>query len=133
MIVLRPDEVQFGADVWERVARVTIDRLSMGTVDQWDELGSHLVFVDVSKQRAVVRISQEIEGDELDGPTLGEKNLLSFYTSNGTDVDRQRVHCYAVVESVMNKVSDYGSTRVITLIAVSSDGSIDPVTVGVAG
>ena len=129
MIVLRPDEVRFGGAVWEKVARVTIDRLSVGTVDDWDELGPHLSFVDVGKQRAVIRVSQEIEGDDLDGPIPGDLSLLSFYTSNGTDVDRRRVYCDAVVESVMNRVSDYGSSRVITLIAVSSDGSVDPITV----
>lgn len=129
MIVLRPDEVRFGGETWGKVARVTIDRLSMGTVDEWDELGAHLVFVDVAKQRAVIRVSQEIEGDDFGGPIPGELALFSFYGSTGSDADRRRVYCDAVVESVLNKVSDYGSSRVITLIAVSSDGSVDPITV----
>jgi len=131
MIVLEPDEVKFGSDVWSGVARVTVDRVSMGTVDEWDDLGSHLVFVDVARQRAVIRVTQEIDGDDFGGPVPGEKESFSFTSSSGTDADRRRVACDVVVESVMNKVSDYGSSRVITLIAVSGDGVDDPILVSV--
>lgn len=129
MIVLRPDEVRFGGSLWEGVARVSVDRLSVSTVDEWDEIGPHLVFVDVAKQRAVIRVSQEISGDDFSGPIPGELALFSFYGSSGSDADRRRVYTDAVVESVLNKVSDYGSSRVITLIAVSNNGSVDPITV----
>ncbi len=132
MVVLRPDEVRFGGEVWGKVARVTVDRLSVQTVDEWDELGAHLVFVDVAKQRAVIRVSQEIEGDDFGGPIPGEKSLFSFYGSSGSDAGRRRVSCDAMVESVLNKVSDYGSSRVITLIAMSSVGSADPITMSTA-
>lgn len=129
MIVLRPDEVKFGSKVWANVARVSVDRLSSRTIDEWDDLGPHLVFADVARQWAVIRVTQEIEGDDLDGPSLGGLDEFSFVGSAGTDAGRVRVEADAVVESVLNKVSDYGSTRVITLIAVSSDGSVDPIRV----
>ncbi|MGV6814162.1 MAG: hypothetical protein ACWA5W_04020 [Phycisphaerales bacterium] len=129
MIVLRPDEVKFGNSVWSGVARVTVDRVSVETVDAWDDLGPNLVFVDVARQRVVVRVMQEIEGDEFGGATPGEQGLFSFVGSTGSDAGHRQVSCQAVVESVMNKVSDYGSSRVITLVAVSSDGSVDPVSV----
>ncbi len=129
MVVLRPDEVSFGSAVWGHVARVSVDRLSSRTIEQWDEFGPHLVFADVVRQRAVIRVTQEIEGDDFDGPTLGAKELFSFYGSSGSDAGRTRVRAVAVVESVLNKVSDYGSSRVITLVAVSEDGSEDPLTV----
>ncbi len=129
MIVLRPDEVRFGDAVWAKVARVSVDRLSSQTIDEFDELGPHLVFVDVGRQRAVIRVSQEIDGSDFGGPIPGELEELSFVGSAGSDADRVRVRVDAVVESVLNKVSDYGSTRVITLIGVSSDGSVDPIRV----
>lgn len=129
MVVLRPDEVKFGSSVWAKVARVSIDRLSSQTIDEWDDLGSHLVFVDVARQRAVIRVTQEIDGDDFDGPTPGEFGVFEFVSSNGSDVGRRVIRADAVVESVLNKVSDYGSTRVITLIAVSDDGSKDPIAV----
>ncbi len=129
MIVLRPDVVRFGDVVWEKVARVSVDRLSSQTIDEFDDLGPHVVFVDVGRQRAVIRVSQEIDGDDFGGPIPGELEELSFVGSAGSDADRVKVKADAVVESVLNKVSDYGSTRVITLIAVSSDGSVDPITV----
>ena len=39
------------------------------------------------------------------------------------------VEVVGVVDSVMNKVSDFGATRTITLIGVSSDGVVDPIEV----
>ena len=129
MIVLRPDEVKFGSRVWSKVSRVTIDRLSSKTVDEWDDFGAHLVFVDVVRQRAVIRVSQEIDGDDFEDPLPGDMDEFSFIGSAGSDADRVKVKADAVVESVLHRVSDFGSTRVISLIAVSSDGSVDPITV----
>lgn len=129
MIVLRPDEVRFGNSVWTRVTRVSVDRLSSQTIDEWDDLGDHLVFVDVVRQKVVIRVSQEIEGDDFEDPIPGEMESLSFVGSTGSDADRRRVQTQAVVESVFNKVSDFGSTRLITLIAVSDDGGEDPISV----
>lgn len=129
MIVLRPDEVRFGDAVWEDVIRVTVDRLSSRTVDDWGGLGSHLVFVDVVRQRVVIRVTQEIDGDDFEGPVLGEKDELSFRGSKGSDAGGVKVEVIGVVESVLNKVSDFGATRTITLIAVSSDGLVDPIEV----
>ncbi len=129
MIVIRPSEVKFGSDEWTGVTRVSVDRMSSRTIDEWDDFGPHAVFVDVARQRVVVRVSQEIEGDKFEMPTLGELGEFEFSGSNGSDAQRIRVRIDAVVESVLNKVSDFGSTRVITLIGVSSDGSLDPVRV----
>ena len=129
MIVLRPDEVRFGDAVWEDVIRVTVDRLSSRTIDDWGAMGSHLVFVDVVRQRVVIRVTQEIDGDDFEGPMLGEKDQLSFCGSKGSDVGAVKVEVVGVVESVLNKVSDFGATRTITLIAVSSDGLVDPIEV----
>jgi len=129
MVVLRPSEVKFGSKIWKNIARVSVDRVALSTVDEWDDFGSHLVFVDVARQRVVIRVTQEIEGDDFDGPALSEFEEFSFVGSNGTDVGRIRVKADVVVESVLNKVSDFGSSRVITLVAVSEDGSEDPITV----
>jgi hypothetical protein len=129
MIVLRPGEVKFGSDDWDNVARVSVDRLSSQTIDEWDDLGPNLVFVDVVRRRAVIRVSQEIVGDDLSSPIPGDLGVFSFVGSAGSDVGERKVEANAVVESVLSKVSDFGSTRVITLIAVSSDGSVDPITV----
>jgi hypothetical protein len=129
MIVLRPDEVRFGSTVWEGVSRVTVDRLSSQTLDEWGELGNHLVFVDVARQRVVIRVSQEIESDDFEEPVPGELEELVFVGSSGGDAVRRKVRADVVVESVLNRVSDFGSTRVITMIAVSSDGVEDPISV----
>lgn len=129
MIVLRPDEVRFGDSVWEGVVRVTVDRLSSRTIDDWGGQGSHVVFVDVVRQRVVIRVTQEINGDDFEDPILGEQNELSFSGSRGSDAGEVIVEVVGVVDSVMNKVSDFGATRTIILIGVSSDGVVDPIEV----
>lgn len=129
MIVLRPDEVSFGSGVWAGVTRVTIDRLSARTLESWGEEGPALLFVDVDRQRVVIRVTQEIEGDDFEDPLPGEMDLFTLITGSGSDAQRRRVRATAVVESVLSKVSGFGATRTVTLIAVSEEGDQDPIEV----
>ncbi|MAO21618.1 MAG: hypothetical protein CMJ35_00225 [Phycisphaerae bacterium] len=129
MIVLRPDEVRFDGAVWGGVVRVSIDRLSARTIEGYDEEGAYATLVDVARQRIVVRVTQEIEGSDLDAPVPGSLGELVLIAGSGSEIGRKRVSCDCVVESVLNKVSDYGATRSIVLIAQSDAGDADPVEV----
>lgn len=127
MIVLRPDRVEFEYQVWDGVVRVAIDRVSTKTVEGYDELGAYASYVDVSRQRVLIRVTQEIVADDLESPIPGEKGQLELIAGGGSDIERRRVRCECVVESVQNKISDYGATRSIVLIAQSEAGNVDPV------
>lgn len=129
MIVLRPDEVKFDGQVWGGVVRVSVDRLSARTIEGYDEEGAYATLVDVARQRIVVRVTQEIEGDDLDAPVPGSLGELVLIAGSGSEIGRKRVSCECVVESVVNKISDYGATRSVTLIAQSEAGDDDPVVV----
>ena len=127
MIVLRPDRVEFDGGAWDGVVRVAIDRVSARTIEGYDESGSYATFVDVARQRVVIRVTQEIVGDDLEAPILGQMGELEVIAGNGTEHDRRRVRCECVIESVQNKISDYGATRSIVMIAQSDSGENDPV------
>lgn len=129
MLVLRPDEVRFGSAVWSGVLRVRVDRLSVETVDEWDETGPNAIFVDVVRRKVVIRVTQELGSDELESPIPGDAGRLTLVTGEGSDVERRRVSADVVVESVLGRVSDFGASRTITLIAYSGSGDEDPVTV----
>lgn len=127
MIVLRPDRVEFDDVAWGGVVRVAIDRVSARTIEGYDESGSYATLVDVARQRVVIRVTQEIVGDDLEAPIPGQMGELEMIAGNGTELDRRRVRCDCVIESVQNKISEYGATRSIVLIAQSDSGENDPV------
>jgi hypothetical protein len=127
MIVLRPDRVEFDGYAWDGVVRVAIDRVSARTIEGYDESGSYATLVDVARQRVVIRVTQEIVGDDLEAPIPGQMGELEMIAGNGTELDRRRVRCDCVIESVQNKISEYGATRSIVLIAQSDSGENDPV------
>lgn len=68
-------------------------------------------------------------GDDLNDPALGTLGELELVAGSGSDAGRRRVRCDCVVESVVNRISDYGATRSVTLIAQSEGGDEDPVRV----
>jgi hypothetical protein len=127
MIVLRPDVVVFDGDSWGGVVRVSFDRVSSKTLEAYGELGPYPTLVDVVRQRVVIRVTQEIEGDDLASPVPGDAGELELVASAGSDVGRTRLRCPCVVESVVYRVSDYSATRSITLLAMAEDGDEDPV------
>jgi hypothetical protein len=129
MIVLRPDEVEFDGDAWGGVVRVAIDRLSAQTLEEYEETGSFATLVDVVRQRVVIKVMQEIGGDDLGSPIPGALGQLTLVAGSGSDVGRRKICCDCVVESVENRITDLGASRSITLIAQSDAGDSDPVTV----
>lgn len=129
MIVLRPDEVRFGSQTWTGVIRVAIDRTAASAIEQWDAHGPHSVYADVARQRVLIRITQEIRADDLAAPIPGAMQQLSLTAAAGSDANRQRLTVNAVVESVQNKITDFGATRTIALLAVSDRGDEDPITI----
>lgn len=129
MIVLRPDRVEFDGRVWDGVVRVTIDRASARTVEGYDESGPYATLVDVARHRVMIRVTQEIVGDDLEMPIPGTMGELHLIAGGGSDAGLRRVRCDCVVESVGNRISEYGATRVVGLVAQSSDGGADPVRV----
>ena len=128
---LNPREVAFGLVTWSNVASVTIERSAERSFVEFSDDGPHVVLADVPEQRVDVRVSQELLGDDMDVPKPGEEGTLVFETApSSSGANRRSVSMTAVVLNVKYQVSrKSGSARTVELIAVSSDGLVDPVTV----
>ncbi len=131
MLLLNPRRVTFGSNTWGNVASVAIGRSAHRMLTEWSDAGPHVVLADVSEQRVRVEVVQELLGEDMDTPRPGESGELSFTTApTSTDNPSREITMTAVVESVGYEVSlKRGSVRRVVLVATSSDGSVDPVSV----
>lgn len=132
MLVLNPRLVKFGSAVWEGVLAITIDRAAHKQVLEWSDLGPHAVLADVPEERIDLTVVRELVRDDLAGPRPSEQAELVFYTSpTASDAARKKVSVQAVVVAVTHELSlKKGAVRTIRLIAVSSTGGTDPITIG---
>ena len=131
MLIVDPREVSFGAVTWAGVTSVAIERSAAKSFAEFGAVGPHVVLADVPEQRVEVTVVQEFLADDMDAPVPGEAGALSFETAlNGSDAGRRSVSMTAVVMRVRYSASrKSGSVRTVELLAVSSDGAADPVTV----
>ncbi|MFT5424121.1 MAG: hypothetical protein ACI89L_001914 [Phycisphaerales bacterium] len=131
MLVLKPRQVAFDGDTWGNVSSVAISRTAETMVVEWSDDGPHVVMADVPEQRVSVELVQSLLGEDMDEPKPGRMGTLSFETgSSSTDATTDTVSMTAVIERVWYEVSvSRGSSRRVRLVAVSSDGTADPVTV----
>lgn len=134
MLLMNPARVTFGAATWEHVVWLGVDRQAESTLLEWSDLGPYAVFADVPERRVIIRVVQELTGEDLGGPAPGELGTLTAVTApNGADGGRRRVTAQAVVTRITHELSGRGARRFIDLTAVSSDGAADPVTITDAG
>jgi hypothetical protein len=129
MLVLSPSSVRFGSEAWLDVLRVAIESLSVELVEGWGDEGPYEVFVDSVRRKTLVRVIQDVRGDELSMPELGHVGTLVVEVDRGNDADRRVVTLDGVVESVSYALSGTRTTREIRLVATSSSGDQDPVSV----
>ena len=131
MLIVQPREVSFGPVTWAGVSSVSIERRAERSFTEFAGEGPHAVLADVPEQRVGVTVVQELLEDDMDAPSPGESGTLSFETAlNSSAAGRKRVTLTGVVMHVRYAVSrKAGSVRTVELVAVSSDGVVDPVTV----
>jgi len=129
MLVVRPKGVKFGGDEWGGVSRIAIDSSSVEMAEEWDEEGPNLMFADSTRRKTGVRVYQEIEGDDLESPDPGDKAAFRVDVDRGNDADSHVILMSVVVQSVSYSFSGSRSTREIRLVAVSSRGDVEPVSV----
>ena len=129
MLVIRPRVVKFGGTEWREVSRVAIESLSVEMTEEWDDSGANLMFADSTRRKTAVQVFQEIEGDDLLSPDPGSTAVLVVEVDRGNDADAMVISMSSVVQSVSYAFSGSRSTRLIRLVAVSSSGSVDPVSV----
>lgn len=130
MLLLNPEAVKFGSAVWSDVISVVIDRASDRTLVERSDTGPHPTLVDVPEQRVSIRVQRTLVRDTLITPRPGESAELVVCTSPaGVEAQRKRVRAVSVVVGVSHEVSrSRGALQTIALVAVSSDGNKDPLT-----
>lgn len=129
MLVIRPERVKFGSVEWDDVLRVAFESSSVEMAEEWDDEGPNLMYADSTRRRTGVRVIQELDGDDLGDPELGDEATLRVEVDRGNDSDVRVVSCTAMVQSVSYSFSGSRSSREIRLVAVSTRGDVDPVSV----
>lgn len=131
MLMIQPESVKFGASVWPDVMAVLVDRIATEPVVEWSDMGPHAVFVDTPRQRVVVKVTRRLAQDAAFTPRPGESaELVVFMAATAADASRRRVRMTCVVQQVTHDVANQrGASQVVTLVAISSDGVIDPIVV----
>lgn len=131
MLLLHPRRVTFGSATWGDVESVAVERSAEKVIAQWSDDGPHVVLADVPEQRVTVKVVQALQGGTVDAPVPGEQAALAFETSpNSSGASVTTVSMVAVVLGVSYGVTrKAGSSRTIELMAISTDGSADPVSV----
>jgi hypothetical protein len=128
MLVLGPESVEFEGEVWSGVEAVAIDRTAKRELVEVGDLGPHVVFADIPERRVNVKVVRKIDRSELESVKPGDEGELSFRAGFGrTDAGWSRVSTDVVVTRVAHDFGPDGVRRVVTMVAVSADGLVDPV------
>lgn len=128
MLVLNPNQVVFAGEAWDGVRSIAVDRVAEEVIAERGEGGPEVVFADVPAARVNVRVVRELKESDMSAPRLGQSAVLVFVASLGaSDAEKRTISMQAVVTGVKHEVSARGATRMVELVALSSDGRTDPV------
>ncbi|MDX2131608.1 MAG: hypothetical protein SFY69_06125 [Planctomycetota bacterium] len=134
MLVISPQYVTFAGVRWAGVRSVAVDRHAARAVVEGGDGGRYATFADTPEVRVTITVVLELEASDLAGPRPGEQGTLEFSAAAGaSDVGRRVVRATCVVLRAVHEVRGAGATRTVTLAAVSTTGSADPVVVEVGG
>ena len=130
MLLLNPRTIRFGSSTWDNVTSIAIDREAHKLITEWNETGPHATFADVPEQRVVIRVTQELARDDIDAPHPGDEGAIEFHTSpTSSAAGRKRITATAVLADITHQLSlKGGAIRTARFIAISPDGTTDPVT-----
>jgi hypothetical protein len=134
VIWLNPAVVTIGTVDLDEVLSVSIDRSASKRITEFQDGGPHVVFADVPEQVVEIRVKRRVVRDEALPLRPGDEAALVLRTAeNGSDgVGGVDVSAEVVVMDVSYALKrNGGAEQTITLVAVSSDGATDPVTVSV--
>ena len=135
MLILNPGTVKFGTSTWDDVGLLAVNRKATEEVVEWTAGGPHAAFADVARQRVEIVVRHGISRGDLDGPRPGDRGTLFWFTSpTATDAGRRKASADAVVLSVKHEATvGKTTTREVTLLALSTDGAADPISLSDAG
>lgn len=135
MMILNPASAKVAGVEYQNVEACSVDRTPHREVVEWSDHGQFAVFADVPEQKVEIKLTQRLESaaadQTLDQLRPGQSVSLEVTTSlNSSQARRRKVTATCVIKAVRHLVNtgkDPQARRVIEMIAISSDGSTDPV------
>jgi len=133
MLFIAPLTVNMGGVIYANVLSISMDRQATREVVEFGDAGPHVVFADVAEMRTKVVITMDVGLEPVGMVSFapGEALTISFdYGINGAEASKRRVIVAQGVVMGYTYAMKQGKpvARVVELLAVSSDGSADPIT-----
>ncbi len=135
MLILNPGNVKFGSSTWEDVGVLAVNRKATEEIVEWNASGPHAAFADVARQRVEIVVRHALSRGALDGPRPGDRATLVWFTSpTASDAGRRKATADVVVLAVKHECTvGKAATREVSVLALSTDGAADPITLADAG
>lgn len=129
MIWLSPRNVMLGGVTLEHVSAVSLSRRAEKVVVEFGSVGPHVEFADVPEQRVEIEITRTVVDQQDNGVRPGDAVALRFRTApSGAGLPVRVVTADVVITGVESKLSARGGAmQTVSCVAVSADGSADPV------
>ena len=130
MLWIDPDNVTLGALPLPGVSAITVDRRAERAAVEWSDFGPHAVFADVPEQRTTIRLTRTMRPGDTLAPRPGDLATLRFRAAPSLAASGAvAISTDSVVLSVSHAAdTKRGMTQTIDLLALSSDGALDPIT-----
>jgi hypothetical protein len=133
MLWLSPERVELLGASLSGVTMVSVDRVTTRLAEEWSDLGPHVVFADAAEQRVTVTVRRGAQGGEgLLTPAAirpGAQGTLTLRANpSAGDGKGTSVTASVVVTGVEHGAgAKRGVEQTIRMVAVSSDGALDPI------
>jgi hypothetical protein len=130
MIWMNPRNVSLAGQPLPRVVSIAASRRAEGVVAEYGQAGPFVQFVDVPRQRVSLTIERIITEDEPMDLRPADLGTLAFESARSlSEGEGRRVSCIVVLAAVEHTLSTKrGMVQTIEAIAISSNGSADPIT-----
>jgi hypothetical protein len=130
MLLLSPTRVSLGNLVLQNVSSISIDRLPSREVLEFSDLGPYPTFADIPEQKVLITILQHLTSSDFAAPLPSASATLTIHARpNGTDAGSVTLQANTVVRAVSHDLAPKAATRTISLIAISSSGTANPITI----
>ncbi len=131
MLVLHPTDVSLLGAPLPGVESIAVSRAATKFIAERTDAGPHPVFADAPEQAVEIAIVRTLDGPQPPGPQPGQQGTLVFTGAlSGADGPARRVSATVVVRAARIELSRAkGAAQRIELLALSTTGAADPVTI----
>jgi hypothetical protein len=130
MFLSSPTRVSFGSLLLPNVSSISIDRSPSREAVDFSDSGPHPTFADIPEQKSLITILQHLTSSDFAAPLPSTSATLTILANpNDSDSGSLTLQASTVVRACTHSLNPKGATRTISLIALSPNGSTDPITI----